>query len=317
MKIPKLKNLFKDENKTKIIGLLTILIGLWLVLYFIPEIFVSLFNSLLGNLILIIVVLLVFLNNKIYGLLIGLIIIILFRFYHLSKEGFTPQSENEFIKLESQLERYKVFDMKIINQQASQEELDFFNENGVWPWSQEVLELYREAKKSNPYVRSFSGDVGTYTKKVYNEAAILRALSYQTKEGQFLLNGVLVENPNGNEYEELPNGFGNFPYDSGLLENRVDDVIKCNLVKDDNNPSLERIRYTGKGGIFGQQTKKIEEVDYNDLENIIPGFKFLSSPCDPCKSMGAIPDYSCPFSLQVEGENPSVSNVWKYLWGIK
>ena len=45
----KIKNLFNDENKTKIIGLLTILIGIWLILYFIPEILVSLFNSILCN----------------------------------------------------------------------------------------------------------------------------------------------------------------------------------------------------------------------------------------------------------------------------
>ena len=41
----KIKNLFNKENKTKLIGLLTILIALWLVLYFIPEVFLSLFNT--------------------------------------------------------------------------------------------------------------------------------------------------------------------------------------------------------------------------------------------------------------------------------
>lgn len=316
MKIPKIKNIFNDENKTRIIGLLTILIALWLVLYFIPEIFVSLFNTLLGKLILLVAVLLTFLNNKFYGLFIGLIIIILFRFTQLSKEGFTPESEQNFIKLESELERQKVFDMNMIEQQATQEELDYFIKNRTWPWSKQARILYDEIKNKNPYVRTFSEDSANQTKKIYNETAMLRAISYQTKEGEFLLNGILVENPNGNEKEELPNGFGSFAYDSGLLENRTKDVIKCNLVEDDNNPSLERITYTGKGGIFGQQTQKTEKVDYNDLENIIPGFKFLSSPCNPCKSVGAIPDYSCPFSIKLKGEDSSVSNLWKHLWGI-
>ena len=53
-----------DENKTKLIGLLTVLILFWLVLYFIPELFVSLFNTILGNLILIVIVLLISFNNK-------------------------------------------------------------------------------------------------------------------------------------------------------------------------------------------------------------------------------------------------------------
>ena len=94
----KIKNLFNDENKTKIIGLLTILIGIWLILYFIPEILVSLFNSILGNLILIISVLLIYMNNRINGLIAGLIIVILYKFSHLSKvkDGFQLQISGTF-----------------------------------------------------------------------------------------------------------------------------------------------------------------------------------------------------------------------------
>lgn len=315
MKLPKIKNLLNDENKTKIIGLLTILIGLWLVLYFIPEIFVSLFNNILGNLILLIIVVLVFSNNKIYGLLTGLIILILYRFSRLSKEPFTPSSENNFLKIQNTINRSKVFDMNIINQQANQQELDYFNKTGMWPWSDEVIDIYREAKEKNPYVRSSIKDSTDYTRTIYNQAAILQALSYQTKEGQMLLDGVLVKNPQS--VEQLPSGFGDFGYNSGLSEDYINDIIKCNLEKNGVNPSLERITYTGKGGIFNQQTKKIENVDYNELENIIPGFKFINGPCNPCESVGANPNYSCKFSLNVKNEDPSISNVWKYLWNME
>ena len=77
MKLSQIKNFFKfnDENKTKVIGLLTILIAIWLVLYFIPEVFISLFNTLLGNLILLVSVLLIYMNNRVYGLIIGLILL--------------------------------------------------------------------------------------------------------------------------------------------------------------------------------------------------------------------------------------------------
>jgi hypothetical protein len=92
----KIKNLFNNENKTKLIGLLTILISLWLVLYFIPELFLSLFNTLLGNLILIIAVLLVYTNNRIYGLISGLVILLLYRFSRLSKEGFSLNVTGSF-----------------------------------------------------------------------------------------------------------------------------------------------------------------------------------------------------------------------------
>jgi len=314
--IKNIKNIFNDENKTKLIGLLTILIAIWLVLYFIPEVFVSLFNTLLGNLILVLIVLLVYANNRMYGLISGLILLILYRFSQLSKkEKFTTNSERDFLLIQNTINKQKVFDMNVINSQATQEELNYFNKNGMWPWSQDVIELYQEAIKRNPYVRSEPKEATNYARTIYNQAAILRLISYQTKEGQFLLNGVLVKDPSGNKMEELPSGFGNFPYEAGLIENRVDDIIKCNM-KDEANPSLERIRYTGKGVIFGEQTEKVTPVDYKDLEKIIPGFTFLNKPCNPCGGIASIPDYSCAYRLRVKNKPPFVSDVWQYLWGI-
>ena len=309
------------------------MVGLWLVLYFIPEIFVSLFNSLLGNLILIISTILVFMNNRTYGLIVGMIILVLYRFSRLSKEGFnlnisgsfnideesqqmSQQDMNEdFLRIQSTINKNKIFDMNKINSQASQDELEYFNKNSKWPWSQEVIKLFEEAINRNPYIRTLPEAATNYARTIYNQAAIIRVLTYQTKEGQFLLNGVLVKDPSGNKMEELPSGFGNFPYESGLLGNRVDDVIKCNM-KNDNNPTLERIRYTGKGGIFGEQTEKVTPVDYNDLENIIPGFSFLNKPCNPCGAVAENPDYSCAYRLRVKDKPPFISNIWQYLWGI-
>jgi len=311
----KLKNIFNNENKTRLIGLLTILIGIWLILYFIPEIFVSLFKTLLGNMILILSVLLVTAYNKMYGLLTGLVLVIIYRFSQLSRENFTTQSEKDFLLIQNTINKQNVFDMNIINSQASQEELDYFIRNGMWPWSQKVIELYEEAISRNPYIRTVPEEAVNYARTIYNQAAILRVLSYQTKEGQFLLNGVLVKDPSGNKMEELPSGFGNFPYQAGLLENRVDDIIKCSM-KNERNPTLERVRYTGKGGIFGEQTKQVTPVDYKNLEKIIPGFTFLNKPCNPCGSIASTPDYSCAYRLRVKNKPPFISDVWQYLWGI-
>ena len=335
----KIKNLFNDENKTKIIGLLTILIGIWLILYFIPEILVSLFNSILGNLILIISVLLIYMNNRINGLIAGLIIVILYKFSHLSKvkDGFQLQIsgtfsndnlqtnlnnddslknlQDDFLQIQTTINKNTIFDMEQIEKQSTSEELEYFNKNGKWPWSQKVIELYEEAVNRNPYIRTLPEQATNYARKIYNEAAILRILSYQTKEGQFLLNGVLVKDPSGNKLEELPSGFGDFAYKSGLIGNRVDDVIKCSM-KDVENPTLERLRYAGKGGIFGEQNEKISPVDYNDLEKIIPGFSFLNKPCNPCGALASTPDYSCAYRLRVKDKPPFISSVWQYLWGI-
>ena len=83
-----------------------------------------------------------------------------------------------------------------------------------------------------------------------------------------------------------------------------------------NDSILERLTYTGKGGIYGEQTSKVTNVDYNDLENIIPGFKFLNGKCNPCKAINETPEYSCPFKLEVKNQSPYISDIWQYLWNI-
>ena len=318
MKLP--KNIINEENRTKIIGFLTILILLWLVLYFIPEVFSSLFNTILGNLILLTISMLTLMYDLKYGIIISLILIIVYRFSQLSKtkESFTwnKKSTQDFLQIQNTINRNSIFDVNMIqNNQASQEELEYFNKNGMWPWSQKTIELYREAVNTNPYIRTYSGDAVNHARTIYNEAAILRIISYQTKEGEFLLNGVLIKDPSGNKMEDLPNGYGEFPYKSGLIGNKSDDIIKCNMNKR-NGSTLERIRYTGKGGIYGEQTSKTTSVDYNDLENIIPGFKFLNGPCNPCGAINENPDYSCPFQLKVKNKSTFISDVWQYLWNI-
>jgi hypothetical protein len=99
-------------------------------------------------------------------------------------------------------------------------------------------------------------------------------------------------------------------------QNLSNDIIKCNMKNSTSNPTLERITYTGKGGIYGEQTSTTNPVDYNDLENIIPGFTFLSKPCNPCGAINETPDYSCPFQLKVKNNSPFISDVWQYLWNI-
>jgi hypothetical protein len=321
MKLSKLSTIFSvnDENKTRLIGLLTILITCWLVLYFIPEVFVSLFNTLLGNLILIITILLVYINNRIYGLVLGFICLLLFRFSQLSKqregskEGFTQDSITDFINVQNTIHRQKVFDMNVIGTQASQEELDYFNETGMWPWSQKVIDLYQAAITRNPYIRTLPEQATNEARTIYNEDAIQRILSYQTKEGQFLLNGVAVTTSDKNN--DLPSGFGLFGYSSGLTEDKSKDTIICNL-KDDSNPTIERIQYKRNYGMFGQQSKQTTPVNYTDLEKVIPGFTFLKSPCNPCKAMSSTPDYSCPFSLQLKDDSSVISDIWQKLWGL-
>ena len=317
--INNIKKLFNDDNRTKLIGILSILVLFWLVLYFIPDIFYSLLNSLLGNFILLVATILVVSYNIKYGLMMGLILIILYRVSQMmrEKEGFewNKNSKNNFLLIQHTINPNIVFDTNIIKNQASEAELEYFNKNGMWPWSENTRRLYMNAVNKNPFIRNYDQDAANNAMTIYNEAAILRLLSYQTKEGQMLINGVLVPDPSGNKLEELPSGFGDFPYKSGLAEDRTKDIIKCNI-NTDKGSKLERITFTGHDGIYNAQTKKVTPVDYNDLENIIPGFKFLNRPCNPCGSMDEPPDYSCPFRVELKDQPPFISDVWQTLWKI-
>jgi len=311
-----LKNLFSENTKTEIIGLLAILICLWLVFYFIPEIFASLFHTILGKCILFLVIVLVSFYNVKYGIFLVIIVIILSRFSLLTKEGFewNDKSTKDFILIQSTTNPNLVFDTNMIQKnQASQEEVDYFNKNGKWPWSSSTKELYINAINSNPYVKISPDGALLQAQKIYNETSILMVLSYQTKEGQFLLNGVQVPNYGGNPEEELPNGFGDFPYKSGLKTDLRDDVVRCNI----ETGNLERIRYSGKDGIYGIQNYSVEPVDYTKLENIIPGFMFTKCPCNPCVAMKMNPEYTCPFKLNVKDRPSLISSVWQKLWNVK
>lgn len=319
----KFKEFANDENKTMIIGLLTILIFIWLVIYLIPSFFVSLFDTFLGRIILVFIVILIGINNYRYGLLLGLILIIFTRFVDIvrinaskdNKEGFelSQESQNDFLHIQHTINPKIVFDMEIIKKQANQTELDYFLKNGMWPWSQEVIDLYTEAINRNQFIRTYSGDSVNYARKIYNQNAILQLLAIESKEGNFLISGVQINGGPKNDLEDLPSGYGDFGYKSGLIKH-MNPVIKCSI-DDNGNASLEKTEYTGKGGIFGEQTSKKSPVDYNNLESEIPGFKFLNSPCNPCKALNSTPDYSCPYSLDVKGGSSGVSSVWKKLWG--
>jgi hypothetical protein len=294
----KIKKWTTDENKTMLIGLLSILIFLWLIIYLIPSMFVSLFDTILGRIILFLLVIVVSLNNYRYGLMLGLLLIIFTRFVDIirfkEKEGFelSSESQNNFLKIQSTINPKIVFDMEIIKQQASQDELDYFLENDMWPWSQDTIDFYTEAINSNPFIRTYAGDSVNYARSIYNEAAILQVLFLQTSEGKFLISGVQI---NGGNKNVLPSGFGNFGYKSGLIEH-MNPVIKCNI-DDNGKTTLEKTEYTGRGRIFGEQTSKKSSVDYNDLESEIPGFKFLNGPCNPCKALNFPPDYTCKYKL--------------------
>ena len=78
------KETFSQKNLNLVVGLITLLIMLWLVMFAVPSLFVSLFDTLLGNLILIGFIVLATMYNVNLGVGLGIVFMILFRFAHMS-----------------------------------------------------------------------------------------------------------------------------------------------------------------------------------------------------------------------------------------
>jgi len=303
-------NMKMNENtRNELIGILAILICLWVLLYFIPQVF----DTLLGKFILIIVSILVISYNVKYGVIFSILLIVLYCFSLLSreKEGFSDPKK-DFLLIQDTIHPNKIYDVNMITRnQTTPEELNYFNQNGIWPWSDKTKDIYMQAINANTYVKIAPDAALLETQSIYNEKAILMALSYQTKEGQFLINGIQVASSGGLE-EELPSGFGDFAYKSALKSDLRKDIIRCNM----DTYSLERIHYTGRDGIYGAQTSATSPVEYGDLENIVSGFKFINGPCNPCGAIREKPDYSCPFQLDIKEKEPGISGIWQALWEI-
>jgi hypothetical protein len=342
-----LKKFFEPQNELMLIGLLSILVLIWIILYAVPGILSSLFNTLLGKFILLLFVILVSYKNVKIGVILFIILIIIYRLiiqsntYSGIKEGFTWKKDdiNEFLEIQKLLNPHVVFDISEIQKQASPKDVKFFIKHRYWPWSKKTQKLYIETLNNNPYVRTDPETALETVRTIYNEKAILQLLSWQAKEGQFLRNGVSIHRDEMNKYQALPNGWGDYAFNSGQIR-KTDNVIKCGLNKN-KGLSLQQIEFKGNGGILNEHVKEITQVDYNNLENLIPGFKFLDGPCNPCEALNDPPNYNCPFQLELkkeknqflsdeEEDNPNynlmensnenskkISPIWKYLWFCK
>jgi hypothetical protein len=186
--------------------------------------------------------------------------------------------------------------LNIIQQQASPEEVQYLLKNGKWPWSDEVKSLYRDAIMRNSSISMDPGVALDVAQTIYNETAIKQMLSWNTKEGAFLLTGVTIGHTKG-------------------LPDNINNIIRCGYnSSDDGSPVMEKIVNVGYNGINGSMIQNTSEVSDEDIPNLVPGFKFLKEPCNPCVALNDPANYSCPFSLNV-GDGGEVSAIWQNLWG--
>ena len=82
-------SIFSKKNLNLVVGLITLLVVLWVVMFAVPSLFVNLFDTFLGNLILVAFIILALMYDMNLGVGLSIVIIILYRFSHLSfRQGF-------------------------------------------------------------------------------------------------------------------------------------------------------------------------------------------------------------------------------------
>jgi len=322
---------------TLYISIVSIFIIFSLIVYLKPELFLSIFGTLLGNIILFGLVLgLSFYHIK-SGIAIGLFFFMLVLVVRRSniqkitdldlklgvgvkKEAFTgaivvDNSSNsfvgtsgittthgwsstlvdEFVNFQKVLNPDITYDMSIVQKQSTPEEVAYLFKNNKWPWSDKLQSLYKEAIAQNSFLHVDPGISMMDAQQIYNETAMKQLLSYNTKEGTFLLYGATVGHT-----KDLPSNINN--------------TIQCSTNAEGEH-ILEKIVYNGYDSIYGNLNKTVTEVNYNELPNQVNGFKFLGTPCNPCVALKSTPNYTCPFALNT-GNGYDVSPIWQMLWNV-
>jgi len=206
------------KNNNLFFALLFMMLFFILLLVAYPHFFLSMFQSFFGIIGLIFVVFLIGKVDLRWGIGIGLFFIIIYLTLTQSpmrkKEGFStanketqiqtqtsgfpvknawPQETiDAFNKFEKTHNPDYIFDINILQQQATPADVEYLIQNNKWYWSPEVQQMYIDALKQTTITSYDSESSLAYAQTIYNENAIKLLLSWNTKEGNFLLKGAVI-----------------------------------------------------------------------------------------------------------------------------
>jgi hypothetical protein len=244
-------------------------------------------------------------NLIIFGILIFIIIFLFIYQTNMLVEGFqtnkwSDELTNRFLEFQNTInENDHQYNLKVLQQQATSEEAEYLLKNGYWPWSDEIKYLYMDAVSRNKIIKVQPKVALDYAMKVYNENAVKKLLSWNTKEGQFLLYGALLGNKS-NHWEE--------PYNDASYS-----LIKCDIT---NKPVMKKLTYYASNGYLLPKENIIEN---KDIPKELPGFNFFKNVCNPCNVFKGDGVYDCPFLIQTSSkpEWNNITSIWRKLWNIK
>ena len=187
------------------------------------------------------------------------------------------------------------FDLEQLQKQASPEEVEEYLKTGSWNWPDDLKNLFIEKVWNNTIIKIEPQYALNYAMKIYNQNAIRELLAWNSKEGHFLLYG------------------GDLGVSDGMPKN-VHNTIMCST-DSANNSVMQKKVYTGMNLLNGYMNSTTTNVNPEDIPKEMPGFSFVKFPCNPCVALNSPGDFTCPFKLNVKGDD-STSEPWKQLWGL-
>jgi hypothetical protein len=236
--------------------------------------------------------------------------IILFNSFTKTKTGFQNYNSNTSNNWSPDLiKRFNIyqttisknitnFDLEILQKQATPLEVEQLLETGYWPWPEELQNEYLNKVLYNKIIKIEPKYALDYAMKTYNRNAARELLAWNTKEGQFLLYGGISGTKNTKNVNDI----------------NVNDTIKCST-DSNGNSVMEKTVFNGMNLWNGYMNTNTSVVKPEDIPKEMPGFAFVKNSCDPCVALNSPGDFSCPFKLNIKG-NDSISNPWKSLWGL-
>jgi len=310
-------NIYIPKNNTIFISIISIFLAFIVLLYFKPSFFVFIFHTILGNLLLLGILSIIWFLDKKLSIGLGFLLLIIYlssKINSLSnmgmklKEGFDNNSESKFNPWSDQLiEDFKEFqqsrnpnieyDINLLQKQATEDEVKELFKTGKWPWSEDIKEMYKLAIAGSYNISMDPGISLNNAESIYNENAMKQLLSWSSKEGNFLLNGVIIGHPEG-------------------MPDNINNLARCGISKDGSGTSvMQKIEYLGYDGINSHMIKNVTDIANTDIPKVVNGFVFMNGDCNPCLPLNDPSDYSCPFKLNV-GNGTEITDIWKNLWNL-
>ena len=228
------------------------------------------------------------------------------RFVNDTIRIWSQQTIDDFLKWQLKHNPDLVFDMDIVQQQATEDEAKYLLEHGMWPWRERTKDVYFDVLSRNQYIKRDPKKSMRHDQTIYNEQAILHILGLNEDEGRFLLFGKRTRNEGEiSDYD----GRGTYAISSGLVHPDVySNSIRCNKGK------LQIQKFKGYNkGISGQAMYETEDIDPKDLPTLYKGFQFINEPCNPCVGIEFPYNNTCPFSIKPDKK---VSPAWEEIWGL-